>query len=62
MYPPPKTNDIEELRQWCEEFYDYMNRIGQKLGGWENIESTAQVSPTWTNLVDIMEDGILRRR
>jgi len=61
MYPPPETDDIHELRQWCEEFHDYMVRLGQQLGGWENIESDAQASPTWQTLIDDMENGLLRR-
>ena len=48
MYPPPQTDDVNELRLWCEEFYDYMIRIGDTHRWWEDISGT-----TWQDLIDI---------
>lgn len=61
MQPPPETDDIKVLRLWCEEFFDHFTRIGQGLGGWENLTSSEQADPTWQDIIDTMENGILRR-
>ena len=62
MFPPPDTDDIRELRKWCEDFYQYYMEMSQKLGGLEHLESTEQTSITWQNVVDEFAKGIARRQ
>jgi len=65
MYPPPKTDDVKELRQWCEEFYDYVQRTIPRgetpafLAGTVSATSIAALTTHYTVDFDteIFDDG-----